>query len=35
MPAIDTIKLMPYDIARALADQKQLIAWWQQVTGVK
>jgi iron(III) transport system substrate-binding protein len=35
MPALSELKLMPLDIDRALADQQKLIAWWQQVTGVK
>ena len=35
MPALSEVKLLPYDIDRALADQQKLIAWWQQVTGVK
>jgi iron(III) transport system substrate-binding protein len=35
MPALSELKLMPYDIDRALADQQKLTAWWQQVTGVK
>jgi hypothetical protein len=35
MPAFSELKLMPYDIDLALADQQKLVAWWQQVTGVK
>ncbi len=35
MPAFKDLKLIPYDIDRALADQGKLIAWWQQVTGIK
>ena len=34
MPDLKTVKLLPYDIKAALADQDKLIAWWQQVTGI-
>jgi iron(III) transport system substrate-binding protein len=35
LPPLDKTKLMPLDLAKALADQKKLIAWWQDVTGIQ
>ena len=35
LPPLDSVKLMPLDLKRALADQKKLIAWWQDVTGIQ
>ena len=35
LPPIDKVKLMQFDLAKALADQKKLIAWWQDVTGIQ
>ena len=35
MPSLDTVKLLSFDIDAALRDQTQLIAWWQQVTGIR
>ena len=35
MPPLQSLKVLPLDIDKALADQTQLLAWWQQVTGVK
>jgi hypothetical protein len=35
LPRLDSVKLMPLDLKRALADQKKLIAWWQDVTGIQ
>jgi iron(III) transport system substrate-binding protein len=35
LPPLDKVKLMPLDLKKALADQKKLIAWWQDVTGIQ
>jgi iron(III) transport system substrate-binding protein len=35
MPPLQSLKALPLDIGKALAEQPQLLAWWQQVTGVK
>lgn len=35
LPPLDSVKLMPIDLKKALAEQKQLIAWWQGVTGIQ
>ncbi|MFI5012675.1 MAG: ABC transporter substrate-binding protein [Hyphomicrobiales bacterium] len=35
MPSLDTVKILPLDIDAALRDQTKLIAWWQQVTGIR
>jgi iron(III) transport system substrate-binding protein len=35
LPPLDKVKLMPLDLAKALAEQKKLIAWWQDVTGIQ
>jgi iron(III) transport system substrate-binding protein len=35
MPALKDLKVLPFDVEKALADQSQLLAWWQQTTGVK
>lgn len=35
LPALRDVKIMPTDVAKALADQKRLIAWWQEQTGIK
>jgi iron(III) transport system substrate-binding protein len=35
LPPLDKVKLMPIDLKKALADQKKLIAWWQDVTGIQ
>ncbi|MGF7161552.1 iron(III) transport system substrate-binding protein [Rhodoligotrophos appendicifer] len=35
MPALDSVKLLPLDVGKALADQEQLIAWWQKTTGIR
>ncbi len=35
MPSLDTVKILPFDIDGALRDQAKLIAWWQQVTGIR
>jgi hypothetical protein len=35
MPAFGELKLMPFDIDRALGDQRKLLQFWQEVTGVK
>jgi iron(III) transport system substrate-binding protein len=35
MPAFGELKLMPFDIDRALGDQQNLLQFWQEVTGVK
>jgi iron(III) transport system substrate-binding protein len=32
---LDQVKLMPIDLKKALAEQKKLIAWWQDVTGIQ
>ena len=34
LPPLDKIKLLPLDVEKALAQQKDLIDWWQNVTGV-
>ena len=35
MPAFGELKLMTFDIDRALGEQQNLLHWWQEVTGVK
>jgi len=35
MPPLGSLKVLALDIEKALADQTQLLAWWQQTTGVK
>jgi iron(III) transport system substrate-binding protein len=35
LPPLDRTKLMNFDLTKALADQKKLIAWWQEVTGIQ
>ena len=35
MPALQSLKVLPLDLDKALADQTALVAWWQQTTGVK
>ncbi len=35
MPSLEGIKLLPLDIDAALRDQAKLIAWWQEVTGIR
>jgi hypothetical protein len=35
MPAFGELKLMAFDIDRALGEQQNLLQWWQEVTGVK
>ena len=35
MPTLQDLKALPLDIDKALAEQKELLAWWQQVTGIK
>jgi iron(III) transport system substrate-binding protein len=35
MPPLNELKTLPLDIEKALADQNDLLAWWQQTTGVK
>lgn len=35
LPPLDKVKLMPLDLKKALAEQKKLIAWWQDVTGIQ
>ena len=35
MPALAGLKTMNLDVEKALRDQTELLAWWQQVTGVK
>jgi len=35
MPAFGELKLMDFDIDRALGEQQNLLQWWQEVTGVK
>lgn len=35
MPAFGELKLMTFDIDRALGEQQNLLQWWQEVTGVK
>ena len=35
LPPLDKTKLMRLDLTKALADQKKLIAWWQEVTGIQ
>ena len=35
MPALDRVKLLPFDIEAALRDQTKLIAWWQETTGIR
>lgn len=34
LPPLDKIKLLPLDVEKALAQQKELIDWWQNVTGI-
>jgi iron(III) transport system substrate-binding protein len=35
LPALNEVKLMSVDVKKALAEQKPLIAWWQEVAGTK
>lgn len=35
LPRLSDIKIMPTDVAHALKEQKKLLAWWQEQTGVK
>ena len=35
LPALSEVKLMSVDVKKALAEQKPLIAWWQEVAGTK
>ncbi len=35
LPPLEKVKLMPIDLKKALDDQKKLIAWWQDVTGIQ
>jgi iron(III) transport system substrate-binding protein len=35
MPPLSELKTLPLDIDKALANQSQLLAWWQDVTGIK
>jgi iron(III) transport system substrate-binding protein len=35
MPALDSVKILPLDVPKALAQQKELIAWWQEVTKIQ
>jgi iron(III) transport system substrate-binding protein len=35
LPPLEKVKFMSLDLKKALADQKKLIAWWQDVTGIQ
>ncbi len=35
LPPLDQVKFVTLDLKKALADQKKLIAWWQDVTGIQ
>jgi hypothetical protein len=35
MPELKTIKIMPTDFRKALQDQKSLIEFWQEATGIR
>lgn len=35
LPALDKVKLLPLDVEKAVKHQAELIAWWQQVTGIR
>jgi len=35
LPPLDQTKFLRFDLAKALAEQKKLIAWWQDVTGIQ
>jgi iron(III) transport system substrate-binding protein len=35
LPPLDTVKFVTLDLKKALAEQKKLIAWWQDVTGIQ
>ena len=35
MPPLQSLKSLPLDIDKALAEQSELLAWWRQTTGVK
>ena len=35
MPALRPITIMPTDFRKALADQKSLIEFWQEATGIR
>ena len=35
LPPLDKVKFINFDLKKALADQKKLIAWWQDVTGIQ
>ncbi len=35
LPPLDQTKFLRFDLTKALADQKKLVAWWQEVTGIQ
>lgn len=35
LPPLDQTKFLRFDLPKALAEQKKLIAWWQEVTGIQ
>jgi hypothetical protein len=35
LPPLNEVKLLPVDVHKVLAEQKKLIAWWQDVTGIQ
>jgi iron(III) transport system substrate-binding protein len=35
LPPLESVKLMSFDLKKALAEQKALISWWQGVTGIQ
>jgi iron(III) transport system substrate-binding protein len=35
LPELDKVKFINFDLKKALAEQKKLIAWWQEVTGIQ
>jgi iron(III) transport system substrate-binding protein len=35
LPELDKVKFLTFDLKKALADRKELIAWWQEVTDIQ
>jgi iron(III) transport system substrate-binding protein len=35
LPPLEKVKFIPLDLKKALEDQKKLIAWWQDITGIQ
>lgn len=35
LPPLDQVKLIPFDLKKAMEEQKAIISWWQGVTGIQ